>query len=283
MAFFFVQLADPQFGMYAALSGLDEERLADYRRRGMKIEASPKITGLDRETELYEKAIAAVNRLSPDFVITCGDMVNDADQPAQYEELMRVTAGLDDGIPMHWVVGNHDMGNIFTTESLALYRERFGKDDYYFDHAGSRFVVLNTNIAVDPTQIPNEWNRQRAFAEYAIGEARAQSADHIIVFTHYPLFLRDAEEADGPIVVPRERRRVLLEILRRHRVTAVFSGHWHRNCYARDGDIEMVTSGSVGYPLGDDPSGLRVVKVFEDRVEHEYFALDAVPDRVVLP
>ena len=174
------------------------------------------------------------------------------------------------------------MGNVVTTASLAEYRGRFGRDDYFFDHGGTRFVVLNSNIHVDPSLVPNEWQRQRAFAEHAVGEARAQGADHILVFTHYPFFLLDAEEEDSFVIVPRERRRILLEMFHRHQVTALFAGHWHRNVYGRDGDLEMVTSGSVGYPLGDDPSGLRVVKVYEDRIEHEYFALDAVPESIQL-
>ena len=39
----------------------------------------------------------------------------------------------------------------------------------------------------------------------------------------------------------------------------------------------MVISGPVGFPLADDPSGLRIVKVYDDRVEHEYFGMDDVP------
>ena len=39
----------------------------------------------------------------------------------------------------------------------------------------------------------------------------------------------------------------------------------------------MVISGPVGFHLGDDPSGLRIVKVYDDRVEHQYFGMDDVP------
>ena len=283
MSFFFIQLADPQFGMYAALSGLDDERLADYRSRGMNVTPAPRITGFARETELYESAIASANRLGPEFVITCGDMTNDVDDPAQFDELTRITTKLDSRIPMYWVAGNHDVGNVVSSESLAQYRGRFGEDDYFFDHRGSRFVVLNSNIPLDPSEVPHEWERQREFAEEAVGEARRHGVDHILVFTHHPLFLRDKDEEDSFVILPRERRRVLLEMFHRHRVSAVFAGHWHRNVYGSDGDLEMVTSGSVGYPLGDDPSGLRIVKVLEDRIEHEYFALDAVPNSVVVP
>lgn len=50
----------------------------------------------------------------------------------------------------------------------------------------------------------------------------------------------------------------------------MFAGHYHRNAYARAGEIEMVTTGAVGRPLGDDPSGFRVVDVHDDRLEHSY-------------
>ena len=42
----------------------------------------------------------------------------------------------------------------------------------------------------------------------------------------------------------------------------------------------MVATGPVGKPLGSDPSGLRVVWVFDDHLEHRYYALEAVPAEV---
>ena len=93
----------------------------------------------------------------------CGDMVNDSDDQAQLDELWRITGLLDDAIPMHWAAGNHDVGNELTPESLATYRRRFGEDNYFFDHGGSRFVVLNSNVAYDPSHVPEEWERQVDF------------------------------------------------------------------------------------------------------------------------
>ena len=40
----------------------------------------------------------------------------------------------------------------------------------------------------------------------------------------------------------------------------------------------MVTTSAVGYPLGDDPSGFRIVKVSQDKVEHQYCGLDHMPE-----
>ena len=59
----------------------------------------------------------------------------------------------------------------------------------------------------------------------------------------------------------------VVELFRRYGVQATFCGHWHRNHAARDGDMVEILTGSVGYPLGDDPSGIRVVRLTEAGVE----------------
>ena len=277
--FVFVQMADPQFGAFASLSGMDEAEIESRRRRGLIVRPAPRTEGFSAETVLYERAIAAANRIAPDFVVVCGDMVNDAGDADQLEELWRITRQLDDGIPVHWVAGNHDLYNRFTTESLAMYRQRFGEDNYSFEHRGSSFIVLNSSIFFDPSEIRDEWERQLVFLRRSLEKARGADSNHIIVFTHHPFFVKDPEEDEDPplIVVPRERRRVLLDLLLAYGVSAVFAGHWHRNNYASYGRLQMVTSGSVGYPLGYDRSGIRVVRVFADRIEHEYVPIDDPP------
>ncbi len=57
MDFFFIQMSDPQFGMFARLSGMDGERIQDLlQRNGWNIRPTPKTTGFAEETVLYEKA-----------------------------------------------------------------------------------------------------------------------------------------------------------------------------------------------------------------------------------
>lgn len=278
--FFFVQMADVQFGLFAYLSGADEAMIERAQRQRLSIRRAPKTTGFARETELYTLAIEATNRLGPDFVVNCGDMTNEAEDETQLGELRRITAQLRDDIPMNWVPGNHDIGNDLTPESLALYRERYGEDSYYFDHRASRFIVINSNIAFYPPTIPGEWERLLEFLESALQGARDIGSAHALMFTHHPLFLESADEEDSLLAIPRERRRVLLDLLHAYDADAVFSGHWHTNSYARDGKLEVVTSAAVGYPLGNDPSGFRIVKVFQDRIEHEYFGFDEIPQTV---
>ena len=64
---------------------------------------------------------------------------------------------------------------------------------------------------------------------------------------------------------------LLFELFRRRGVSAVFSGHLHRNKHTRDGDMAMVIISAVGVPSGDDGSGYRIAKVLQDRIDHDYY------------
>ncbi|MDP6419970.1 MAG: metallophosphoesterase [SAR202 cluster bacterium] len=282
MSFFFVQMTDPQFGMFAFFSELTEDEVEEYRRRELFARHAPeKVTGFADETRLYTQAIEGANRLKPAFVVMCGDMVQNPNDQSQVDELFRITALLDDDIDIHWAPGNADVGNAPTPESLALYRERFGPDNYSFEHDGCHFTVINSSVCFNPKNVPDEWESLVRFLSDDLSKARANGCDDVILFAHHPLFLEDADDADSGFVIPRERRRVILDILHGHEVSAVFAGHWHRNNYAEDGNLQMVVTGAIGYPLGDDPSGLRVVKV-DSGVTHRYYAMDHIPDSLEL-
>jgi 3',5'-cyclic AMP phosphodiesterase CpdA len=261
--FFFIHLSDPQFGLFEV--------------RG----AAPG-DGTFPETELYEKAIAAANRLKPAFVVITGDLVQDSADDGQHTELMRITGQLNDDIPIYFTTGNCDVGNTPTPESLRAYREKFGHENFSWDADGSHFIALNSSICLDPSEVPGEWD---SLVEFLGSDLDSHSADskHTMIFMHHPLFGKAADEPDdGIAIIPQERRAVILDLLRKHNVSGVFSGHWHRNNYATDGDMLMVISAPVGFPIADDPSGLRIVKVYDDRIEHEYFGMDDVPNSVAL-
>jgi len=280
--FFFILMTDPQFGCYAALSNLDEVSVERLRRDGYKLQSTPKIVGIERETELYEKAIAEANRLGPDFVVMCGDMVHNFDDPAQHNELMRITSKLRRDIPIYWVAGNHDIQNNLTPETLSVYRDRFGDDNYAFTHKGSRFITINSCTCVDSSGVPGEWEAVLAFLERELRGARATGSNHVFVVSHHPLFIDRFHEVGSRDVVPDDRRGLLLEMFREYEITVNLAGHWHKNVYAQNGGVASVASGPVGYPLGHDSSGFRAVKVYDNRIEHEYYTLDSVPDAVVL-
>jgi len=52
------------------------------------------------------------------------------------------------------------------------------------------------------------------------------------------------------------------------------------NGFAKYGDMEMVTTSAVGKPLAKAPSGIRIVKVYSDRIESVYYGLDEIPETI---
>ncbi len=274
MSFSFVQMSDPQFGMYASISSYSAEEIEERRQRGIMMRKAPNpISGFADETRLYTRAIEKTNSLKPDFVVVCGDMIHDTGDDAQMTELFRITKNLEDGIPVHWVSGNHDVGESPTAESIAQYREKFGADNYSFDHADSHFTVINSSVASDPSNVRQEWDRIVQFLGDDQSAARRAGAQHLVLLAHHPLFLERADESEDYFTIPLERRDVIMDILRGNDASAVFAGHMHRNNYARDGRLLMITTGAVGYPLGSDPSGIRLVTMDESSITHRYYPL----------
>jgi 3',5'-cyclic AMP phosphodiesterase CpdA len=272
--FRFIFMADCQLGAYATFSGMTETDIADFEARGMRVEIVPKVKGFAWDAERYRSAIEMANAIRPAFVVMGGDMIDDNSDPAQLEELLRITATLDSDIPMLWVPGNHDIADntvVPTTSSIATYREVFGADYYGFDHADTRFVVMNTVVIDHPENVEDEYREQMVFLERELNAAGEHA--HTIVLGHHPLFVERPDEEDSYWNLPTERRRPILDLIRANGISIGFAGHWHRNSLAFDGDFEMVTSGAVGYPLGKDPSGIRIVDVGADRVLHQYVPL----------
>src|SRR6266700_954425 len=80
--FSFVQMSDPQFGMYTENKSFEHE------------------------TANFEFAMAAANRLHPKFVVVTGDLINQPGDAAQAAEYRRIAAKLDAGIKLYHVAGN---------------------------------------------------------------------------------------------------------------------------------------------------------------------------------
>jgi 3',5'-cyclic AMP phosphodiesterase CpdA len=256
--FCFIQLSDPQFGMFA-----DNQDFA-------------------QETANLELAVATVNRLRPAFVVCTGDLVNKPGDAAQVAEYQRIAGRITPAIPLYNVAGNHDIENIPTPAQLRVYTNQFGPDHYTFRHAGFVGIVLNSVIIHSPQQTTNQLAEQEHWLRAELKRARQDGAQHIVVFAHHPWFLQTAGEPDEYFNIPRERRAVYVALFHEFGVKYLFCGHYHRNTVARDGELEAVTTGPVGQPLGEGKSGLRLVIVRDDRLEHRYYDFGELPHRINL-
>lgn len=256
--FFFIQLSDPQFGMFTTNNDFAQE------------------------TANFEFAVATVNRLRPAFVVITGDLVNQPGDPAQNAEYQRIVHRIDSTIPVYNVAGNHDVDNIPTPVTLAAYTNQFGPDHYAFRHGGFAGIVLNSSVIHSPQQATNQLADQDHWLRAELEHARQSSAQPIVIFAHHPWFLKAAAEPDEYFNIPRERRAAYLGLFHEFGVKHLFSGHYHRNALARDGDLEAVTTGPVGKPLGAGKSGLRVVIVRGDEIEHRFYDFGELPNRIDL-
>lgn len=268
----FVFLADTQLGCYANLSGFDDDQVREYAELGMQIDKVPRTTGFAWDAARYRRAVVAINAIRPAFVLVGGDMVDDPNREDQIDEFLRITADIDDDVVVRLVPGNHDVAPDFTTPtpaSIADYRSVFGPDRYVFTHDDTRYVVMNTPLLDHPEAAPDEAAAQFAFLE----EALAPSRTNVVLVGHHPLFLSAPDEPDTYWNLPLERRRQVLALAHEGGVRTAFAGHWHRNAIAHDGDFTQVVSGPVGYPLGDDPSGYRLVSVQGRKISHAYHPL----------
>ena len=112
-----------------------------------------------------------------------------------------------------------------------------------------------------------------AFLEKELKTAVSSQYKHKIIFMHHPLYLNDPNEGDNYLVIPSERRSKIIDLLTTYEVSIVFTGHLHKNNYRRIGNTELVSTGPVGFPVGDDPSGFRNVQVDNSSLTHEYLVL----------
>jgi 3',5'-cyclic AMP phosphodiesterase CpdA len=275
--FRFIFLADTQLGCYATFSGFTEDQAAQYAEMGMKVEPVPAVTGFEWDADRYREAVEIINDVRPELVMIGGDMIDDPNVEDQIDEFLAITSSIDRGITIRWVPGNHDIADDYTTpteESIRAYRDVFGPDHYSFRMHDTLFIAMNTSVIDHPEEVPHEWEAQLAFLTDELAHAARSDLDHIIVIGHHPLFVSAPDEPDTYWNLPLERRRVILDLLHEAGVRIGFAGHWHRNAIASDGPFTQVTSGPVGYPLGDDPSGYRVVDVSSTAVDHRYLPLD---------
>lgn len=270
----FVQMADPQFGMYSSVSKFSDADKAERRQRGINIEyTGPVLEGLAKETSLFTEAIETANKINPDFVVICGDMVHNSDSDEQFQELIRISRLLNEDIKLYWVAGNHDVGDKPTRAGLAQYKEQFGEYNYSFQEENCYFIVLNSSICYDPGSVPDEWEILISFLEKELQIAASIQQRHKIIFMHHPLYLNDPNEGDNYFVIPSARRAKIIDLITEYDVSAVFTGHLHRNNYKKIGNTELVSTGPVGFPLGEDPSGIRHVRVDDNSLTHEYLGL----------
>ncbi|KAM4631586.1 serine/threonine-protein phosphatase CPPED1 isoform 2-T2 [Discoglossus pictus] len=201
--FYFIQGADPQFGLMKSWEIGDCDYGGDEWQR---------------EIRLTEEAVQAINKLNPKpkFFVLCGDLVHAMPgiewKEAQERDLKNALQGTDPDIPLVFVSGNHDIGNAPTPETIQDYCNNWGDDYFSFWVGGVFFLVLNSQLFFDASKCPElkESHDRWLLAQLAIAEQR--KCKHAIVFQHIPLFLQNPDEENDYFNIEKTLRQELLEM-----------------------------------------------------------------------
>ena len=188
----------------------------------------------------------------PEFVIHLGDIVHPMPSLPTYHEAAGhfKTIAKQISVPLHVIPGNHDVGDktvdwmpaeLVCDAYLEEYRQVFGQDYYAFDHAGVRFVLINSlliNSGLADEQRQADWLHERI---ESAGDLR------VFVFMHYPPYVYQTNERGSYDNIDEPGRSWLLAELANPRVEAVFAGHVHNFWYDRIGSAEMYMLPSTAF------------------------------------
>jgi len=233
----------------------------------------------------WRLAIQHANRLKPDFVVVCGDLLNRDGNPAKMnpeQDAKRHTAyrkiadTLDKSIPLYEVAGNHDVGNAPTADTLAWYEARFTRPWYSFTHKDCLFIVLESDVIKDPKNVSETLKWQMQWLRETLALAAKRTYRHKMVFLHHPIAIKAADEKDQYFNLPTARRKELLDLFAANGVRATFSGHLHRNAYVKHGNIELITTSGISHSAGVG-AGFRIVKVTPEGMEQKHYAYADLP------
>lgn len=261
------------------------------------------LTGGERP-DVFEIAMAQLNLLRPEFVISVGDLIEggdvDRDQHVrEWEEYDRRVNLLK--APIFFVGGNHDLSTVLSQE---IWAERLGPSYYHFRYKDVLFLVLDAEdntperiaeisaARAEAVKIYKSEGRD-AFArteynqmpERGAGTISDEQADYFrdviartadvrwtFVIVHKPVWEWEGEEAFASI-----------EQALSGRPYTVFNGHEHvykhRLRHERD-YIQLATTSGEQFPdLGMSEDHVTIVTVSGDEVDIATLMLDGVRDR----
>lgn len=225
------------------LSGAElvEAWVREFRRPGSEVA---------RVRERVEAAFAEVAALSPEFVVSTGDMVLEAnpappDVARGWFDLYREVVAAS-GLRVYETIGNNELVAIWGDDAptdhpaygKGLYRELFGPTHYSFDRGAFHFAATDTHRAEPREDAPPEWDFGRMEPEVSawLDADLAMHRDRVLVvlnhepFTSEWLLYRGADD-EG--------------LFARHGVAHVLAGHIHHNALAREGVTTHVTTGAL--------------------------------------
>ncbi len=245
-----------------------------------------------RATEGLKAAIAKVNELKPDFVITGGDLIMDAlaqtfgRADSLYNLYVETARGFN--MPVHNTMGNHEVFGYYEESGVdsshplygdRMFEERLGKRYYVFEFNGWRFYILDS---ID------EWEEggyygyidQEQVAWLKEDLAGVDPETPIIISIHIPLLtvqtqIHEGSTAPNSMGSVITNSREVLEVFNGHNLRLVLQGRLHAYEDIYVNGIHFITGGAVSGKWWSGPrfgmeEGFLMVHVSGDEIKSEY-------------
>ncbi len=238
--------------------------------------------------EGFKTAIAQVNKLKPDFVITGGDLIKDAleqsfERSAQlydlYDQICR-----DFEMPVYNTMGNHEVFGLYEISGVSpdhpdygkeMYKKRLGNNRTYysFEYKGWHFIITDAigftadrEYFGEVDSVQMEWIRNDL--------QKIDEETPIIISTHIPFLSVSEQVACGgtaallPYLVVGNSNEVL-SLFDKYNLQLVLQGHLHIVEEIIFRDIHFITGGAVcgawwEGPYSGFPEGFVVVNIYDD-------------------
>lgn len=229
--------------------------------------------------ENLKATVAQINELKPAFVIVSGDLIQSYKNADQRKAYLENIAQVDASIPVFHLPGNHDIPN-YKAEAVDQYLEAFGYDRFAFTYNGSAFIGLNST----PMLCDNDAAKAAAEEQLAwFGKMlkRYRKCNHIFVFSHHPLVLREKSAVEHKSAYDEPFRTEYAELMKKYGVAAVFAGHTHITEPTEVDGMPMITVGASSYPLYGAETGINIVEVTPEDF-HSEFVVNGSDKKVLL-
>lgn len=214
----------------------------------------------NKEEQRLKKFMDEVQKVSPDFIVQCGDFC----RPEQSEGIMKEWNRFKG--PKYHVLGNHDMDVCNKATIMQLWGME--KPYYSFDNGGYHFVVMDRNFLQREDNSLVDYNSSnwspysapfRSFTDQAqlewLKKDLSFNKKPVIVFMHQPVFLSDYFDELG-------NAGEILDIFddinftagqNDGKVVAVFMGHDHDDRYGVRNNVHYFIINSATYVYNEGP------------------------------
>ncbi len=244
--------------------------------------------------EGFKKAIAKVNELNPDFVLTGGDLIMDAlavgyDRADSLYRLYNETIKLLKA-PVYNTIGNHEIFGWYEKSGVSrehpvfgksMYLKRIGKTYYSFTFKNIKVFVLDS---IEETPEKGRYygfiNQQQL--DWLKDElSKTDTSMTLIISSHIPLLTTFSQIRNGAMAANDrglvvENSKDVFELFKRYNLKLVLQGHLH---FYEDVNIQnkirFITGGAVSSRWWMGPNegleeGFVLVKIKGDKITADY-------------